>query len=438
VAILINGDDSLPDISLSKRIALFLGQEWIDPAGSSSSVARFLSATELADIEVKSVYFFGSFVTEDSLSLKFSLDVDLVLICASDEEVPEALQVLRFLRLSDEEPVALALYRSLYQKTKLDEEVVSSLFQKAISFDLLKSQSIWRGIRASLRHRERFTESKRLILRLSEAQLLLEEKNKRLDSFSATVAHDLRSPLCTICMRLDLALEKLADSIPESIRSLLVSSLKAGENLSEMVQGIYDFAKLGASSGKVELVVLNNLVDEIFADLKMSSPTNVVLSREDLPNIWGYQVSIRRLLMNLVANAIKYNESIPPRVSVGLGPSITRSIGSFVTITISDNGIGIPEEEVPFLFDLGFRGRKKIKIDGNSRDGIGFGLAVVRRIIDQHFGTINVQSRVGSNIVNSEIVNSDIVPLSGTVFTCTLPATPDVFDQKVSLTFPTT
>lgn len=338
-------------------------------------------------------------------------DLSLVIIVCEDDDVDEVVVLLRDFRLREPEPVVIVIPNGERSAELVACEVSVTLLQRMVTFDLLSQSSTWRMVRALQRQRQRFLEDRRLIRRLTEAHDLLDVKNARLEHFSAAVAHDIRGPLATICMRLDLVLEQLDSKVAPNIKDFLDASLRTGERLSEMVQGMYDFAKLGADIGTPEEISLDDLIDDIFGELRLREGAHLDLVRDELPAVWGYRTSLRRMWMNLLNNSVKYNESVKPSITVAVGDRIERNLGRFVSISLTDNGIGIEESDVPRLFHLGARGSDAHDFSFASKEGLGIGLAVVRRVIDQHLGTVSVSSTKGS----------------GTTFKLSLPIEREVF-----------
>ena len=244
-------------------------------------------------------------------------------------------------------------------------------------------------------------ENTRLISRLTEANILLEEKNRRLDEFSATVAHDIRGPLGGVVMKLDFLLDRYRGEINEQFASVLDRALASSQRLTEIVQAMYEFAKLGSHAARMGVVPLGKIVEEVIGDMNFDEAQDISFVIGDLPAVWGNDQLLRRVFINLIGNAVKYNDKAETIISIQCGNSFERSISRFVEITVQDNGPGIDEKDLKDIFRFFSRGTAGKK----DSEGLGVGLTVVQRIMELHFGTISVTSEEGS----------------GTTFTLTLP-----------------
>ena len=149
-----------------------------------------------------------------------------------------------------------------------------------------------------------------------------------------------------------------------------------------------------ADAGKEQLSFAEVHVGKLITDL--SSDVEVLCQEKRLTFraggtsdlvVKGDEAGLRQLFMNLVDNAIRYT-SAPGTVSVSL-----RREGQMAVIAISDTGIGIPSEDMPFIFDRFYRvGKSRSHAEGGS----GLGLAICRRIAEAHGGKIEVESQVGA------------------------------------------
>jgi signal transduction histidine kinase len=243
-----------------------------------------------------------------------------------------------------------------------------------------KEEDLPRAIAQATRLRKLQAENERLVAKLTEANQLLEEKNKKLDEFTATVAHDIRGPLGGIVMKLQYVLDTF--ELPERVNIILKKALGSGERLTHVVQGMYELAKIGAKAATMEFVDLNRLLKEMVSDLSLDEVNNLELEIGELPKVWGNQTLLSRMFHNLISNAIKHNDKERVRITIKERARFERSLASFVEIEIKDNGPGIPKELREQIFSPFFRASKT--------EGLGLGLSVVKKIVDLHFGNISI------------------------------------------------
>lgn len=217
--------------------------------------------------------------------------------------------------------------------------------------------------------------------RETETELLrreLEQSNDRLLAFAGQVTHDLKTPLTTMALSLELVRDELelgsdaADLVP-----LINRALGASERMTDLIEGVLSFARLAVHLEPVP-VDLMVLALEVTQDLVERSPV-VDLEVDDLPTVQGDEALLRALLRNLVSNAIKFQQGdAVPTVAVS-----AHRRGARWRIEVADNGIGVPVAERERIFEPMVRLDKRF-------DGIGVGLATCQRVVDAHHGTIGV------------------------------------------------
>jgi signal transduction histidine kinase len=194
-------------------------------------------------------------------------------------------------------------------------------------------------------------------------------------------------------------------SVEEYIDTL-GSSLEEVERMSKIVNDLLLLSKsdMGQEiicSDPVDLEVLVEGLLSHFKILAEAQQVELSSSISEVATVFGDQLKLRQLLVNLLTNAIRYT-SEGGKVHLTL-----KNIDSGVEIAIADTGIGIPEEDIPRIFDRFYRADK-----ARSRQygGSGLGLSIVKSIVNSHSGTIKVESVVGE----------------GSVFTVTLPIVDEV------------
>jgi signal transduction histidine kinase len=200
-----------------------------------------------------------------------------------------------------------------------------------------------------------------------------------LRGFADMVAHDLREPVTGIAHLVTL-LERKGDQPPDpAVLDLLRAST---ERARELIDGVLAYAR----AGELELapVDLGTLMDEVAADLRPRlEEAGATLETGTLPEVRGDPRQLRRLLQNLVSNAVKFRGERPPRIAVSAAPS-----AEHWTVTVADNGVGIAEADAGRIFGMFARASRE-------HDGTGIGLAVCRRVVEAHGGRIWVQPSPG-------------------------------------------
>lgn len=206
----------------------------------------------------------------------------------------------------------------------------------------------------------------------------LERSNDRLAAFAGQVTHDLKTPLTTMSLSLELIRDELEDGASaEDVLPLISRALGGSERMTTMIEDVLAFARLGTSIDPTP-VDLAKVVAEVVADLA-SDLDDVKLIIDELPTVPGDEAQLRSLLQNLLSNAVKFRSpDRPPAVTV-----TSSRVGSRWRIEVIDNGIGIPAEQRYRVFEPLVRLDKRI-------NGVGIGLATCRRVVDSHGGVISV------------------------------------------------
>jgi signal transduction histidine kinase len=240
----------------------------------------------------------------------------------------------------------------------------------------------------------------------SAAQEVVERLNARLEAlagtekeqqqFIADVSHELRTPLTVLRGTLEVALEE--DRTPEEYREAIGNALLEIRHLARMSQNILFLAR--GESGRVTLSFSNQDLARFVADvtrelqpaagdhdldLSVDVPERTVIAFVDPGRM-------QQVLHNLVENAMRYT---PPGGSVRVRLSTTRDEAR---IEVSDTGVGIPEKDLPFVFERFFRSdRARRAYTGGS----GLGLSIVRWIVEAHKGKVEIASEVdkGTTVV---------------------------------------
>lgn len=209
-------------------------------------------------------------------------------------------------------------------------------------------------------------------------------------NFVANVSHELRTPLTSISGFVEtLKIKKLDEETREKVLDIIEFET---ERLVKLINELLDLSKI-ESIKDVRNLSKVYIEDDIHDVLKLLEPQinnnklSIELNIEDMLNpIHGDKELFRRLFMNLVENSIKYNN---------LGGYIKINISNYengIMLIVEDSGIGIPEEDLPLIFERFFRVDKS---RSNNREGTGLGLAIVKHIVSYFGGSIDVESQMG-------------------------------------------
>jgi signal transduction histidine kinase len=201
-------------------------------------------------------------------------------------------------------------------------------------------------------------------------------------------AHDLKNPLGTIKSCLQLV-SRLGD-VNTRQEEFLERGLSAVERVERMVENLLEYARLDSLDVKMtDFAVAPLLQDVMDAAKDLAEKYNINLSAQipdGLPVIQGNETLLHSLFLNLLTNAIKYNDSD------GFARLEASADETYVTVKVTDNGIGISSEDQERIYDRFFRVDKQRSGD---RRGAGLGLSIVVRIVETHNGQLLLESELG-------------------------------------------
>lgn len=212
----------------------------------------------------------------------------------------------------------------------------------------------------------------------------LNEKNEELITFSHIMGHDLKAPLRNIVSFLGLIKqkEKFEDERSKEFFSIIEHSASSMQNL---IDDLLTYSKISTEENQLLPVNINNVVEEVISNFRYEMDYNQVsINIEELPHIIGDKQMMKILFHNLISNAIKYQ----PKDQADHVPSVDIIYLEDVanpTIQISDNGIGIHNEDAKELFQPFRRFHSEAEYDGS-----GLGLSICQRIMEKHDGNIEL------------------------------------------------
>lgn len=229
--------------------------------------------------------------------------------------------------------------------------------------------------------------------RVAERTEQLLAANKDLESFSYSVSHDLRSPLRHISSFVSLLEEHLQGQVDDTAQKYLGTISNSARHMSQLIDGLLAFSRLGRAAVNLTPVDLTLLVDAVVAQIAHDTEGRVVdwVIAPDLPVIQGDALLLREVWANLLGNAYKYSRP-RERARIEVGWSVDPATG--YTFFVRDNGVGFDTKYSQKLFGVFQRLHRASEFEGT-----GIGLALTRRIIERHGGSIWAESRVGEGSV---------------------------------------
>ena len=229
-----------------------------------------------------------------------------------------------------------------------------------------------------------------------KTNLKLKGINNDLEQFTYMASHDLKSPLRNISAFCSFIEDE--NTSKEEIKEYTGLIKKDANKMTNLITSLLDYSKIGFNEVEKESIDLTRLLKKVIEGLNQNiEEKNAVVSFDNLENIEGNAILLNQLFNNLINNALKYNDKETPRIEIN-GNQINQKL----QISIKDNGIGIPENKIPEIFNAFTRAHSASKYKGS-----GVGLAICKKIMDIHSGTIAVSSEVGKGTCFTLVFNNE-------------------------------
>ena len=261
-----------------------------------------------------------------------------------------------------------------------NEGVASEALKGGASDYLVKSKLTPEGLYRAV---TRAIEKSNLLQTNDKQQREIERSYRELEQFAHTASHDLQAPVRRITKFLELIQMDLQDSLSERSKDYLERAMKGAAHMRRLIQDLLDYSLVGGAKNSMESVCLNHVLKEVLTQLEvMVVSANATVEVDDMPMVMGNQTFLQQLFQNLIGNAIKFRGEQPPVITIS-----AHRVGAKWTVTVKDNGIGIPDEALETVFGIFQR------VDcGSQVEGTGIGLALCKKIVELHDGGIWVES----------------------------------------------
>ncbi len=234
---------------------------------------------------------------------------------------------------------------------------------------------------------------RRAALAIDNARLYAEAREaiRLRDDFLSIASHELKTPLTSLRLQLQMALRSGAHNAParpiDYYRDKFETAVRQSERLGKLIESLLDVSRLGTRPGldvgKVNLGEMLREVARIFADtLEAAGCKLIIKAAPNLIGLWD-RARIEQIINNLLSNAIKFGAGQPIEITV-------EKEANQACFRVRDQGIGIEPQNVARIFD-----RFERAVSVNNFGGLGLGLYITRRIVEAHGGTISVASEPG-------------------------------------------
>ena len=247
-----------------------------------------------------------------------------------------------------------------------------------------------------------FTKLKHLQLELLEKIEELERSNRNLGEFAYAASHDLKEPIRKINIFVKQLKEHLAVNLSDLEVNMFTKIETAAERMSNLIDDLMQYSHVSERPTEKEPVNLNDVIQQVLEDLEVDiEQSKASVDVDKLPVVNGYPRQLQQLFQNLLTNAVKYRKpDVSPVIRIR-GDESSHEGERYIAIEVKDNGIGFDQQYEHKIFEIFARLHGRAEYKGN-----GIGLSIVKKVIDNHKGRIQVTSKPGEGSVFKVILPS--------------------------------
>jgi light-regulated signal transduction histidine kinase (bacteriophytochrome) len=214
----------------------------------------------------------------------------------------------------------------------------------------------------------------------------LKRSNLDLEQFAYVASHDLQEPLRAVGGYVRLLDRNLSKSLDARTREFMTGAIDGAVRMERLIEDLLAYSRVGSRGREFAPAELDVVLEQALANLRSSiASAQAIVTREPLPKLAVDSTQLIQVFQNLIGNALKFRGEAPPAIHVGASQQDGRWV-----ISVRDNGIGIDPAFFGKIFQLFQRLHTRKRYPGT-----GIGLAVCKRVIERHGGTIWVESQLG-------------------------------------------
>ena len=242
---------------------------------------------------------------------------------------------------------------------------------------------------------------------LTQRAIALERSNEDLEQFAYVISHDLQEPLRAMTVFSQLLSQRYGKTLDSTANGYINHVVEGGIRMQALIDGILAFSRVTYSRRRFELSDLQQTLDDALQNLQTAiDETHAVITSDRLPQLIVDSHQITQLFQNLISNAIKFRSSATPKIHITATQEADRWLFS-----VKDNGIGILPDQQARIFDLFQRLHTH-----QEKDGYGIGLAICKKIVQRHSGSLTVSSEQGVGTVFSFTIPADAEDIKRSVY----------------------
>jgi len=244
------------------------------------------------------------------------------------------------------------------------------------------------GALAVSSERRRRAQEVRLRADIASRNAALERSNQSLQEFAYVASHDLQEPLRTVASFTQLLQKRYAGKLDAQADEFIGFAVDGAKRMQQLINDILQYSRVTTHGKTFERVAIGSAVERAVTALqgRIAERSAAIVVLGSLPTVTGDPAQLSQLFLNLIGNAIKYNQDGHPRVEIS-----ARRDGERWVLRVADNGIGIDPQYHEQIFRIFTRLHTR-----DEYEGTGIGLALCRRILERHRGRIWLESSEGS------------------------------------------
>ncbi|WP_017319161.1 sensor histidine kinase [Mastigocladopsis repens] len=245
--------------------------------------------------------------------------------------------------------------------------------------------------------------------RTAELQRLneyLKSSNQQLEQFAYVASHDLQEPLRAVTGYTQLLEVEYQDRFDDSAKKYMTEIVDGAKRMQHLIQDLLAYSRIGTRGKEFALTDCNAVLTQVLKNLQLAiAQSNAIITQDPLPNVLADKTQLLQLFQNLIGNAIKFRREEPPQIHIGVvrgtggvegentppsSPTLHTLSENEVLFWIRDNGIGIKPQYLERIFEIFRRLHTRREFPGT-----GIGLAVCKKIVERHGGSIWAESEPG-------------------------------------------
>jgi light-regulated signal transduction histidine kinase (bacteriophytochrome) len=215
--------------------------------------------------------------------------------------------------------------------------------------------------------------------------------NEELAQFAYIASHDLQEPLRMVASYTALLARRYRGKLDADADEFIAFAVDGASRMRRLIQDLRAYSRIGLAGKELSETSSEDALQQTLLNLRGAiEESGARVTHDPLPTVLADQMQLVQLFQNLVGNAIKYQRPGIPEVHI----AATRNAGAKWIFSVQDNGLGIEPQYFERIFGVFQRLHKREQFDGTGT-GTGIGLAICKKIVERHGGSISVESQPG-------------------------------------------